>query len=181
MKGMLSIPEGVLCMADKPKLTIPFNVVDGWFDDISRAKVFEGLYQLHAKVARYVDFEAMGVMFQGQEGWKENFFGIVLVKPNIKGLTMSSVGFYRGPKKLNDFEFSPVYVVGDEKLVKKETPGISTISLEDAVVVWEKEFKDFLKQYLNQEIYAYKNDLEKFQEHLDFLLTGKWPDSHFDI
>ena len=180
MKGMLSIPEGVLCMAEKPKLTFPLNVVDGWFDDTSRTKVFEGLYQLHAGAVRHVDFEAMGVSLTGQRHWRGHFSGAVWVKPNIKTLTMS-VGFHHGPKKLGDLEFSPVSVIGDRALVENETSRVPTSSMKDAVVTWEKEFKDFLERYLKQELYAYKSDVEKFQEHLDFLRTGKWPDSHFDI
>lgn len=166
-------------MADKPKLTIPFNVVDGWFDEVVRAKVFEGLYQLHAKVALHVDFEAMGVSLVGQRHWKGDFSGVVSVRPNIKSLTMS-VGFHHGPKELGHFEFSPVSVIGDRKLVENETSRVPISSMKDAVVTWEKEFKDFLERYLNREIYAYKNDVEKFQEALDFLLTGKRPDNFFD-
>ena len=167
-------------MADKPKLTFPLNVVDGWFDDTSRSKVFEGLYQLHTKVALHVDFEAMGVTFQGQQGWNENFSGAVWVKPNIKKLTMS-VGFHHGPKELGNLEFPAISVVGDRKLVENETSRVPTSSMKDAVGTWEKEFKDFLEAYLKRELSAYKSDVERFQVHLDFLRTGKWPDSHFDI
>ena len=167
-------------MAEKPKLTIPFNVVDGWFDEVSRAKVYEGLYQLYTRVARHVDFEHMGVSLHGQQGWKGGFLGIVWVKPNIKTLTMS-VGFHHGPKELGNFEFSVVSVVGDVKTVKEKPPSISTISLEEAVATWEKEFKDFLERYLNQGMYACKRDLERFQAHLDFLRTGKWSEREIDI
>lgn len=181
MKGMLSIPEGVLCMANKPKLSVALNVVDGWFDDPSRMKILAGLHELSGRVARHVEFEVLDVHFIGQPDSQEAFSGVVTVCVTMKGISMST-GFFRGPKKVEDFRFPNTWVIGDIKRQKKDlTPNIHPSSVKAAVARWEKEFKDFLKQYLNQEIRAYRSDLKRFQEHLDFLHTGKWLEKEIDV
>lgn len=158
--------EEFLVMAEKPKLILPLRLSDGVFDPVSREAIWNGCHALSGSISFCVDFEAMDVSFTPLRTFDCVFQGVVTVKVDVKGITLS--GFYDDPWALADVSLSGKTLAANTSDMKKYRPLTpSTLSVPDAVVLWEREFKENIQAQIRKRIASLEHDLVESKEYLN--------------